>query len=320
MNNTKIIFVPERGGLGDGIVGCSSAFILSKVLNAEFKVKTGLVQFYNYFDIPDHYKTNENSNIIFNYEPSINHDNIFKNNYLSKFKNKSVIIKAGSNFSRFLYKNILFENKIDINETDVIQYLFKNILIPKKQYLEKLDYYVTKYDIHNSVGIQLRMLTFNNMADNPNPLHIRTIDRFIECFKKLTENNKLILITDNLEISKPLFENNGISDIVNIEGNITHSIRHANKDYEKTLLDMLIIGECKHIMLSYWSNFGRIGVLRTKHKSVWLIEPEFKDMNWWSNRGGKEAQRQWRDVDDPSVIEYRSASLKELLSKEQAFV
>ena len=52
---TTIIFNPERGGLGDGIIGCASAFILSQVLNAKFKINNGPIQFLKYFDIPENY-------------------------------------------------------------------------------------------------------------------------------------------------------------------------------------------------------------------------------------------------------------------------
>ena len=142
-----------------------------------------------------------------------------------------------------------------------------------------------------------------------------TIKRFIDCFKKNTENNRLILVTDNL-LTKSIFESNGITDIVNIEGDITHSLKSHNQNFEKTLLDMLIIGECKHTIISYWSNFGRIGALRTKNKNIWLIEPEFLNMNY----RGRDWKRAWRDKEDPIVIGYRKASWKELLSKEESFV
>ena len=228
---------------------------------------------------------------------------------LNIFKKCDIHLTSGSNFSRFIYKNNNFKNKINIKETDVINYLFKNILIPKKQYLEKLNYYIKKYDIKNLVGIQLRMLEFVNLKDNSNPLDIKTIDRFIECFKQISNNNKILLCTDNLSITKNFFTNNGI-EVINIDGNITHSINQKS-DYEKTLLDMLLLGECKSVIISYWSNFGRIAVLRKLHSDYWLIEPEFK-----YPRINK--LRQWRDTNDPDVIEFRKGNLDEILSKESS--
>ena len=79
---------------------------------------------------------------------------------------------------------------------------------------------------------------------------------------------------------------------------------------------MLILGECKHVIISYWSNFGRIGAIRTKHKNIWLVEPDFVDMNF----KGRDWKREWRDNDDPSVINFRKANWNELLSKEKAFI
>ena len=76
---------------------------------------------------------------------------------------------------------------------------------------------------------------------------------------------------------------------------------------------MLLIGHTKHSIISYWSNFGRIGVLQNKTINIWLVEPEFENNIINKNR-------QWRDKNDPDVIEFRKGHLNELLSKESSFI
>ena len=87
---TTIIYIPERGGLGDSTIGCMNAFILSKVLNATFKIVNGPINFYNYFDIPDKYKLNnipKYDNFI-NYDPFTKYNDYFLYDNLNALKNK----------------------------------------------------------------------------------------------------------------------------------------------------------------------------------------------------------------------------------------
>ena len=224
------------------------------------------------------------------------------------FKNKDLHIQGGSNFSKFLFRNQYFKDMIDIKEVEVINYLFKKILIPKKIYLEKLNYYTKKYDLQELTCIQYRVGNlWKDSFKNNNLTHLTT-ERFIKCFQKISQHNKLVLVTDNLDFVKNEFKKNGI-EIISLQGRITHSLKHSNIDYEKTLLDMLVIGECKNVIISYWSNYGRIGVLSALKYNYYLVEPDFQN-----NHENK--LRQWRDNNDPDVIGFRKGELNEILSKE----
>lgn len=311
--NNYIIFSPNTA-LGDSIVGCASAFLLSKILDLPFKITNGRLKINGYFDIPDNYKINTIPRITYQYIPNKENDSLFAYSNLDIFK-KGAHIECGSNFYRFLYRNNNFKDKIDIKEEDIIKYLFENILIPKKEFIEKLHKFCNKYDIKNSVVVNIRMLKFKNMKDNNNPLHVKTLDRFIECFKNKTSNNKFIVVTDNLELIDPILREKGINDIITYRGEITHSLSTRDNNYEKVLIDMLIIGEAKHAIISYWSNFGRIGVLRCKNNFS-LVEPEFMDMNY----KGRDWSKEWRDKDDPIVKNFREGNFKEILSKEKSFI
>ena len=315
---TKIIFYPNRGGLGDSIVGCSSCFILSKVLDLKFEIANGLLKIYNYFDIPQEYKCKKENSINYNYEPNEENDKLFMYSDLNIFKNCDIHLTSGSNFSRFIYKNSNFINKINIKETDVINYLFKNILIPKKQYLEKLNYYIDTYDITNIIGMQIRLGNKWNDGFTKNSLTEKTILNFINCLKYINKmdnisSDRILLITDNYKEVSSYLNKYNIKNIINIHGEITHSLKENNVDYEKTSIDMLLIGHTKHSIISYWSNFGRIGVLQNKTINIWLVEPEFENNIINKNR-------QWRDKNDPDVIEFRKGHLNELLSKESSFI
>jgi hypothetical protein len=277
---TTIIYIPERGGLGDSTVGCMNAFILSKVLNAAFKIVNGPINYYNYFDIPDKYKLNniQKYDIFINYDPVKKYNDFFLYDNLNALKNKITVIKAGSNFCQFLYKNKNFKNKIDINEVDVIQYLFKNIIIPKKTILEKLEKYNEIYNIENNTVVHIRCINRWNDGNGENKIFdtSKTIGKFIKSIKQIVnDNEKIILLSDNMECVIPEMLKNNI-DIIKIDGDVGHSSKSRNLNYEKTLLDLLIIGTGKNNIISYWSNFSRLGILRTK-KPFFIVSPHFNE-------------------------------------------
>ena len=74
-------------------------------------------------------------------------------------------------------------------------------------------------------------------------------------------SDRILLITDNYKKVSSYLNKYNIKNIINIHGEITHSLKENNVDYEKTLIDMLLIGHTKHSIISYWSNFGRIGYI-----------------------------------------------------------
>jgi hypothetical protein len=308
---TTIYYDPSRTGLGDCIVGCASAYILSIVLKSKFKVLNGKIKFYEYFDIPEIYKCESKIDYdkIINYE----HDNkeqndLFLSDLSSLFSFNNVLITSSQNFYQHLFQNKNFN--ITGEEYKVINELFSKILIPKKEIYEVYEYYKSAYNFDNSLCVHIRCENkWNDSNTDEKRWKINeTVNRFIECITMLKNKNKfdnVILITDNPERIRPLFNN---INYVIISGHISHSLNSDIVDYEKTLVDLLTIGSCKENIISLWSNFSRIGCLRTL-KSPYIIEPV---------ETGTYSTPFYFNIDN--IGGYRKAELSELLSKEKILI
>ena len=125
---TTIIFIPERGGLGDSTIGCMNAFILAKVLNATFKIVNGPINFYSYFDIPEIFKLNN----ISKYDNYINYEPVKKyNDYLEVRQNGTKTGSSGSktNENANLLGNDGKKNYFINKEGRVIQSAYQRIFI-----------------------------------------------------------------------------------------------------------------------------------------------------------------------------------------------
>ena len=270
-----IYYNPSRGGLGDSIIGLQSVFVLCKVLKLDLKILDGSVKFYNYFEIPEEYKAKKNINLstnYFDYQPSNNDLNKYLqfDTNLLKFKNKNIIISSGSNFCQYLYLNKNFN--IEIKQEDVIKILFKKIIIPNKNILDLVHSVNKVYNLKDKVCVHIRCNNkWNDSNSNETEFKVLdTIKQFTKCIKNITLE-PVLLITDNLELVKKVFQEEKIEYFVT-PGEVCHSLKSNSIDFIKTLLDLLLIGETKISIISYWSNFSRIGVLRTLN-TIYAVNP-----------------------------------------------
>lgn len=198
---------------------------------------------------------------------------------------------------------------MDIEETNVIKYLFDNILIIKKYYLDKFNYYNKLYDIKNSLTIHIRC---DNIWSDSNTNDKRfdtkkTVNNFIKCIQDIKKDEKIILTTDNLPYVSNIFKEHNIS-FVNIDGVINHSFKQKNVDYEKTLIDLLIINYGKKSIISYWSNFSRVSCF-INQKDFYLVKPIFTTQN--------EELFDFNIDKNNNFQIYRKGNLNEILSKEK---
>jgi len=134
------------------------------------------------------------------------------------------------------------------------------------------------YDIENKTVVHIRCINkWNDCNTNDHCFDtLKTIGKFIKSIKQIVNNNeKIVLLSDNMELVVPEMLKNNI-DIVKIDGDVGHSSKSKNLNHEKTLLDLLIIGTGKNNIISYWSNFSRIGILRTKKPFI-LVSPYFNE-------------------------------------------
>jgi FkbM family methyltransferase len=312
-SENTLFFDPSLNGLGDCIVGCSSAFILSQVLNMEFRVLPGSIGLYSYFDIPESYRGNLSSTCReIKYGGTQKEQEFWLTNNLKALFGTDLVVLSCMNFGRFIYRNNQVSSCVTVTETNVINYLFDHILKVKEAHLLRFNSLQDQLNMKDQICVHLRC---DDVWGDSNSGETRfavdsTIRRFVKCVKQCDMNCKsVILISDHVDRVIPIFEENDIKCNL-IPGGVKHSSKYSDIDHEKTILDILTIGSCKTSIISYWSNFSRIGVLRTLI-SPWIVQPETKRNNscaWDFN------------VDVDQGVEFRRARPDELLSKERALI
>ena len=217
-------------------------------------------------------------------------------------------MQAYSNFSRFLYRIPEFAARVPVPETEVITHLFGSILLPHPAYTERFAHLLEELKLERALCVHVRC---DDVWEDSNTGERRfdvdgTIRRFARCVRSLTRDEmSVVLISDHPDRVLPLFAEEGVTCNM-IPGQVAHSGKSSSVDHEKTMMDLWTIGACREVILSYWSNFSRIGALRTGERRRWIVEPVIRG---WDGPFDFNVRME-RDV------EWRQADLAELLSKE----
>jgi hypothetical protein len=313
-----IIFNSDIGGLGDKLVGLASSWYLSKLLNCNLYIRDdkNIIKSmfdsnpkleYNIFQIPD-----------FNNKYDLSYgagSKDFLNNVYNIINNKSkfqcIEIYANQNFYSVLYHKL---NKIDILEEDVIRLTMDSLFQLKEHILSDYNKFksIINRDINNEPYLGIHIRTAENYHTESFKIDNECINRFINTIRTSKYKN-LLITTDNPNI-KTIIENEFPDrKILYIDGYPHHVDKSSNIDYRKVVLDLFLLGECKEAIISYWSNFSRIGVLRTKipFKIVNLsIYP-----NQWYDEVKNKPEKEWFNLSD-NISNQRYGIFSEILSKE----
>jgi hypothetical protein len=303
-----VYFDPSINGLGDCIIGLASAWVLAQVLQAEFRVLNGFLD--PYFAIPPSYRA-----------PGVGPGTIiWKHEYwardpaeqwrakVAQWQGRSLVVQAYSNFSRFLYRIPEFAARVPVPETEVFMRLFRDVLLPHPTHAERFARLSEELKLEQALCVHVRC---DDVWGDSNTGERRfdvdgTIRRFARCVRSLTRGEMpVVLISDHPDRVLSLFAEEGITCSM-IPGQVAHSGKSTSVDHEKTMMDLWTIGACREAVLSYWSNFSRIGALRAGERRPWIVEP---------------VVRGWDGPFDFNVrvgrdVEWRQADLAELLSKE----
>ena len=272
---TTILFDGGNIAVGDLIVGASSAYLLARILEADFKLLDTTIGLNDYFDISKEYTDISDINNIdleIKYSSSDNElVKALKTINLSFLLNKTIIVRSHENFAKHLYVNPFIKNDIDVTSIVLTNVFMNVILLPKKDHL---DYLKSNFNLSNTLGVHIRCdNVWGDSNSNEKRFDVtKTIYQFVKCIKCVNpENNPVLLITDNIPAVNKIFKEENINFFM-IQGVPGHSCKEKICDKKKISLDLLSLGECKEVIISYWSNFSRAGVLRTL-KPCYAVKP-----------------------------------------------
>lgn len=277
-----IIFWAEVNGFGDKLLGIVSSYLISKLLNIEYRI-----YWKNPFPLIDILLPNDNQNWHFD-------DYYFDNEYVKKHtdsriiiseksgheiisqirqnKDKNIIIDCIYPYYIFLYehyKNEIFSDIDNIENT--ISYVFKTLFKIPKFINSKL------ISGESTLGIQIR--TLRSISHDFPKISIEGVNDFIEngidiC--KTHNINNIYLSCDCQQIINILLKNKNTIEIIDNNGNpkninilysdgeskhIFYDKFSNSKDKIKIILDLLNLSKCEKLLISHWSNYGRTSAL-----------------------------------------------------------
>lgn len=281
------------GGLCDRILGLSSAYCISKLLNMKLLIKWDHCDLTNGFTINDKYNWYKN-NVNYRFVNLTNIDSIdyFKNiNIVKEWNNDNIMIWSNVNLFSYLLlnqnddiKNILKNNKIIDNESAIIMFsnaiktVFNDIFIINPEILDKFNN-IPIYEI----GIHIRTgdkQIYNKENETFYENYISNIFKKIKNHMKISNLDNIFLSSDCLlshKIALDYFDN-----IHYNEGPIIHT-SEVDKIYTdgiyKVLLDLLTLSRCsKRLYIGWDSNFSRIPALFNINRDIICYEYERADL------------------------------------------
>ena len=319
-----VYYDPARHALGDAVVGCASAFVLSQAIGADFRILPGQLNLGSYFDIPAEHLVQEPLHnipcMVYLHDPA--QDRALAETDLRLYgipigdhsgsptlaRRPALIVRSCMNFGRFIYRNPHHIAHLPIPEPEVIHHLFEHILLPRPTHLQRFEQLRKELRMEDAICVHVRC---DDVWGDSNTGEGRfavddTIRRFARCVKSVAKpGSPVILLSDHVDRVLKVFLEESVVCLT-IPGEASHSSKSFAPNHEKTLIDLLTIGACRTAIVSYWSNFSRVGVLRTRTKP-WIVQASMM------RRAGIPFEF---NVCMGEGVEFRQAELSELLSKE----
>jgi hypothetical protein len=282
-SDKKIIFRCNGqgyGGLGDRLIGLCSSFVLSLILNFEFRIYwTYPVYLEKLFDEKKikWNSTDYDINDIFclGHELNLIDFNVFENKNILEtnvFQNISHTISIVSNKAFYLYlmKNKLLETRLkqlNITNPEQVIYNCMSILFSLKPDTQsKYNHLLYNFSKYYTIGLQIRSF-IGEFFDNLDTNKLQSYYKYIEDnYEEYKDNLLIFLCTDSPEIVKHITEKYSYIKFAITGDDIIHLERSTNinnniKNNLKLVLEIYALGKTKQLMITKSSNFGRLGSL-----------------------------------------------------------
>lgn len=296
-------------GLGDRLQGLVCAIVLAKLLKRKLLIQWSNLNIDKLFDMSEydfvkyrnnHPNINNNSIVIDAVHLQTNAQRFFEQpNILAKLEPfQTILFKCNTNPLVYLYKNIgIPKDTYEVDFKQACSSLFTTYLKPKGELKYLVDEYRRRFDRSSSyvVGLQIRtgdrFFSSTGMSFFNVDTHCKEIVQIVSDKLQLlqTQSNiekyDLFITYDNPAIIPHFDEilNNphvGTVHYVNIELGHYHYTGTSVQLSTKLFADMILLGLCDKLIVSYVSNFGRIPYIGLNTQDKFAIEmPNNNDEN-----------------------------------------
>ena len=277
---------PGGGGLGDRVVGIISAFVLAILTQRQFRIDWttpiplaqawGPVDEQVSWDALDHPTTAYRELLLVDRMPGA--AAYFLGEDVLHQADDCVAIEANQHFFTHLLQNPHLQHMIRVYEFPAPDVLSKQVLAAIFQPSEGLETSLQTRRAPlrgtNSIGVQVRTLW--NWGDAGGCIEPTDFQRFFACVRKLlseSEPNVIFVSADDRRVTGAFREAFPDIEVLSLAGAPIHLDRSANvrsDEHLATFTDLHLLAECRHLVISPWSNFGRVAALLSD-RPVWVV-------------------------------------------------
>lgn len=282
------------GGLCDRIMGICSTKVFAKIFNHNYLI------FWDHNDLSSSIKIKQDliykKNHVMLEFMLTGTDNFIKmyletKDIVNDFQKKNGLLWANYNVLNHIKKNPYFTQRYDttfFNEMfmNEVRNVFSDVFVVDEKIINSID----KNYYSNCLGIHIRTHDKNIYSDKLSEFTKKELEyKFREC-KKFIRNNskkykKIFVCGDTKfipDIAKEIFQDTDIEVIYN-EGNVIHTGYDQEKindlGLQKVIKDLLCLGYCQDLIISYNTNFSRIGSLLNPNRKFYCLDKEFEEIS-----------------------------------------
>lgn len=282
-NHLIIHFTSLCGGLGDRIVGLTSAILIAKYLKRKLFIKWDHPNVSDFIQIKNQWKIPIPKNTI-----TLNTlDNRFKYKYQFTnykydqfWKDRHIRLLCNQNIAEFIYRNHHIETgNFEKELINAYRSVFKEYLIPLINNPTEL-----KLKENNYIGLQIRtgdkyMGVGKHQPIKNVELLINIISIFIKMTSTLNTYNTIYVTSDHKDVCNLLKEKFPGKKIINSEESRLHfeKSKTGGSSLVALIHDLITLSKSKHLIISHYSNYGRMAVIINETEGLHF---EFTETNF----------------------------------------
>jgi hypothetical protein len=275
---------PGCGGLGDRVVGIISTFVLAMVTQRQFRIEwtmpaplddTWQPASWVRWNAADHPASARELRLIDQMPGAYGY---FVGENVVRDACDNLAVEANQHFFTNLLCNMRLANILsryafeppDRLSTQVLEALFK----PSEELDALLEPRYPPLQRANSIGVQIRTLW--NWGDAGGYFQREDFENFFACVRTLlseTETNVIFVAADDRRVAGAFRDEFPMVEVLALAGEPVHLDRSPNMRADQnlaTFAELHLLAACRHLVISPWSNFGRVAAL-VAGRPAWVV-------------------------------------------------
>lgn len=274
----NIVYLNSNVGLGDQLLGYISCFWVAKILDLNLYCNNEHIR--NVLDVGERF-VELNKLTVISIQPETSTYNILRTVNLKEIFKQYTGVTSGQNFFSILYINphtCEHMKQLCPVEVNCVLEFFKQVKM-----LDSIRESINHILLPSADTVAIHYRTQRQYNDDACQLIPDAYKPFVIAAKAIGARN-ILLITDDKEVFSKLQKD----DFQNVYCYSYEQAQHSGTSNSieadrRAFIEMYLIGQCKEAIISYWSNFSRLAIMRTLipfYITKMLLDTDDKSNKW----------------------------------------